>query len=96
MLRLVVATSVGLVLVLGVLRLLRGWAVHRLLIGGYVVVLAATFVAPPEIVGLAYDSGGVTTNVVTVRWSPRSGSGWPTRSGAAARSRTASGWSPCA
>lgn len=65
-LRLVVATSVGLVLVLGVLRLLRGWAVHRLLIGGYVVVLAATFVAPPEIVGLAYDSGGVTTNVVTV------------------------------
>ena len=65
-LRVVIAVSVGLVLVLGILRVLRGWAVHRILIGGYVVVLAATFVAPPEIVGLAYDSGGVTTNVVTV------------------------------
>lgn len=66
MLRVVIAVSVGLVLVLGLLRVLRGWAVHRMLIGGYVVVLVATFVAPPEIVGLAYDSGGVTTNVVTV------------------------------
>lgn len=65
-LRVVIAVSVGLVLVLGILRVLRGWAVHRILIGGYVVVLAATFVAPPEIVGLAFDSGGVTTNVVTV------------------------------
>ncbi|MBB1034811.1 DUF1538 domain-containing protein [Dietzia sp. CQ4] len=65
-LRVVIAVSVGLVLVLGILRVLRGWAVHRILIGGYVVVLVATFVAPPEIVGLAFDSGGVTTNVVTV------------------------------
>ncbi len=65
-LRVVIAVSVGLVLVLGILRVLRGWPVHRILIGGYALVLAATFVAPPEIVGLAYDSGGVTTNVVTV------------------------------
>ncbi len=65
-LRLVVAVSVGLVLILGILRVLRGWPVHRLLIGGYALVLAATFLAPAEIVGLAYDSGGVTTNVVTV------------------------------
>lgn len=65
-LRLVVAVSVGLVLILGILRVLRGWPVHRLVIGGYLVVLAVTFAAPPEIVGLAYDSGGVTTNVVTV------------------------------
>lgn len=65
-LRVVIAVSVGFVLVLGILRVLRGWAVHRMLIAGYVIVLAATFVAPPQIVGLAYDSGGVTTNVVTV------------------------------
>lgn len=65
-LRVVIAVSVGLVLVLGILRVLRGWPVHRILIGGYIVVLVATFVAPPEIVGLAFDSGGVTTNVVTV------------------------------
>jgi hypothetical protein len=65
-LRLVVAVSVGAVVALGMLRILRGWNIRVLLIGGYVVVLAATWVAPPEIVGLAYDSGGVTTNIVTV------------------------------
>lgn len=65
-LRLVIAVSVGVVLVLGILRILRGWAVQKLLLPGYAVVLAATYVAPPEIVGLAYDSGGVTTNIVTV------------------------------
>ncbi|RNL57968.1 DUF1538 domain-containing protein [Arthrobacter oryzae] len=65
-LRVVIALSVGLVLVLGVLRVLRGWAIHKLLIGGYAAVLGLTYVAPPEIVGLAYDSGGVTTNIVTV------------------------------
>ncbi|HEX2247179.1 MAG TPA: DUF1538 domain-containing protein, partial [Arthrobacter sp.] len=65
-LRVVVAVSVGLVLVLGLLRILRGWPVHRLLIGGYALVLAITFIAPDEIVGIAYDSGGVTTNIVTV------------------------------
>ncbi|MFI7481491.1 DUF1538 domain-containing protein [Kocuria sp. M1R5S2] len=65
-LRLVIAVSVGLVLVLGILRILRGWPVHRLLVAGYAVVLVATYSAPPEIIGLAYDSGGVTTNIVTV------------------------------
>jgi hypothetical protein len=65
-LRLVVAVSVGAVLVLGILRILRGWAVQRLLIPGYALVLVVTYVSPPEIVGLAYDSGGVTTNIVTV------------------------------
>ncbi|MEX5257823.1 DUF1538 family protein [Kocuria arenosa] len=65
-LRLVVAVSVGSVLVLGTLRILRGWAVQSLLLPGYALVLVATYVARPEIVGLAYDSGGVTTNIVTV------------------------------
>lgn len=65
-LRLVIAVSVGLVLVLGIMRVLRGWPIHKLLIGGYAVVLALSFVAPEEIIGLAYDSGGVTTNIVSV------------------------------
>ncbi len=33
---------------------------------GYITVVGVTFFAPEEIVGLAYDSGGVTTNIVTV------------------------------
>jgi hypothetical protein len=34
--------------------------------GGYLLVVLLTSVAPPEIIGLAYDSGGVTTSTITV------------------------------
>ena len=37
-----------------------------MIIGGYVLVVVFTTLAPPEIVGIAYDSGGVTTSTVTV------------------------------
>jgi hypothetical protein len=65
-LRLIVALSVGIVMALGVLRIILGWPIHGLMMGGYILVIIVTFFAPPEIVGLAYDSGGVTTNIVTV------------------------------
>ena len=65
-LRYTVAVSVGLALVAGVFRIVKGWPLHWLIIGGYVVVVGLTAVAPPEIVGIAYDSGGVTTSTITV------------------------------
>ena len=65
-LRIVVAVAVGLAIVLGVLRILKGWPIHRFIIGGYVVVMVMTVFAPEEIVGVAYDSGGVTTSTITV------------------------------
>ncbi|WP_375054970.1 DUF1538 domain-containing protein [Zobellella sp. DQSA1] len=65
-LRLIVALSVGLVMAIGVLRIILGQGLHWYMIGGYSLVVLVTFFAPPEIVGLAYDSGGVTTNIVTV------------------------------
>lgn len=65
-LRLSVAFSVGLAILVGVLRILRGWPVHYLIISGYVIVMLMTIVAPEEIVGIAYDAGGVTTSTVTV------------------------------
>ena len=65
-LRIVVAVSVGAAIVLGVLRILKGWPIHRLIIGGYVLVTAMTAFAPAEIIGIAYDSGGVTTSTITV------------------------------
>lgn len=65
-LRLTVALSVGFAIVVGVFRTLRGWPVHFLIIPGYVAVVAVTFVAPQAIVGIAFDSGGVTTSTVTV------------------------------
>jgi len=65
-LRLTVAFSVGLALVLGVLRIVLGWSLPVMVIGGYVMVVLMTALAPAEIVGIAYDSGGVTTSTVTV------------------------------
>lgn len=65
-LRLSVAVSVGLAIVLGVLRILKGWPIHRLIIGGYIGVVILTGFAPEYIIGVAYDSGGVTTSTITV------------------------------
>ncbi len=65
-LRVVVALSVGSAVVLGVLRILQGWPLHYLIISGYALVLILTGLAPDEIVGIAYDSGGVTTSTITV------------------------------
>jgi len=65
-LRLTVAFSVGLAILIGVLRIIKGWPVQYLIIGGYAGVVIMTAFAPPEIIGIAYDSGGVTTSTVTV------------------------------
>jgi len=65
-LRLTVAFSVGLAIVIGVLRILKGWPLYYLIIGGYVMVMLMTLIAPKEIIGLAYDAGGVTTSTITV------------------------------
>ena len=45
---------------------MHGLPVHYLIICGYMVVVLMTLIAPKEIVGIAYDSGGVTTSTVTV------------------------------
>ncbi|MBT8110145.1 MAG: DUF1538 domain-containing protein [Gammaproteobacteria bacterium] len=65
-LRLVVALSVGVALLIGVSRILANWSLPVMIIGGYILVVLATTIAPSEIVGVAYDSGGVTTSTVTV------------------------------
>lgn len=65
-LRMTVAVSVGFALVVGVLRILMGWPIQYLIIGGYLLVVALTQFAPETIVGIAYDSGGVTTSTITV------------------------------
>lgn len=65
-LRFTVAFSVGLAVVIGVLRILKGWAIQNLIISGYLLVIITTFFAPSFIIGIAYDSGGVTTSTITV------------------------------
>ena len=65
-LRFTVAFSVGLAIVLGVLRILKGWSIQYMIIAGYMMVVIMTMFAPREIIGIAYDSGGVTTSTITV------------------------------
>lgn len=65
-LRMTVAVSVGVAIVIGVFRILKGWPLHYMIIGGYILVVIMTAFAPKEIIGIAYDSGGVTTSTITV------------------------------
>jgi len=65
-LRMTVALSVGFAIALGTLRILLGHPIAYYIISGYILVVIVTFFAPKEIIGLAYDSGGVTTSTVTV------------------------------
>lgn len=65
-LRITVAFSVGCAIALGAYRIVAGHPIHYYIISGYVLVVLVTFFAPKEIIGLAYDSGGVTTSTVTV------------------------------
>jgi hypothetical protein len=65
-LRYTVAFSVGLAILIGVIRILKGWPIHILIIAGYCMVVVMTMFAPKEIIGIAYDSGGVTTSTITV------------------------------
>ncbi|MEK7990480.1 MAG: DUF1538 domain-containing protein [Thiotrichaceae bacterium] len=65
-LRFTVALSVGFAILIGVIRIIKGWPIHYLIIMGYIGVIIMTEFAPVWIVGIAYDSGGVTTSTITV------------------------------
>lgn len=65
-LRVTVAVSVGVAIVIGVFRIIKGWRIDLMIMIGYALVVLMTMVAPREIIGIAYDSGGVTTSTITV------------------------------
>lgn len=65
-LRLTVALSVGFAIAIGVLRILLDWSIQYIIMAGYMMVIILTGFAPDEIIGIAYDSGGVTTSTITV------------------------------
>lgn len=65
-LRMTVAISVGVAIVTGVIRIIKGWPIQYIIIGGYLVIVVLTQFAPKSIIGVAYDSGGVTTSTITV------------------------------
>jgi hypothetical protein len=65
-LRNVVAIGVAGGIAIGVFRIIVGHPIQHYIITGYVLVMVITLFAPKEIIGIAYDSGGVSTSTVTV------------------------------
>lgn len=65
-LRLAVAIGVALGLLLGTVKLVLGIPLHHFLIPAYLLLLVQTQLAPRSIIPVAYDSGGVTTSIITV------------------------------
>ena len=65
-LRLAVSIGVAFGISLGTFRIVTGSELYLYIVVGYLVVLVQTAFAPKLIIGLAYDSGGVTTSTVTV------------------------------
>jgi hypothetical protein len=65
-LRFTVALAVGAAIVIGVVRILKGWPIHLMIAGGYGLVVLLTSFAPADFVAIAYDSGGITTSTITV------------------------------
>jgi hypothetical protein len=65
-LRLAVAGGAASGLAIGTFRIVTGGDLSWYILAGYLVVMIQTAFAPKMIVGLAYDSGGVTTSTVTV------------------------------
>lgn len=65
-LRFTVAFSVGMAIALGVIRIIKGWPLIWFIMGGYTLIVITTFFAPDQIIGIAYDSGGITTSTITV------------------------------
>jgi hypothetical protein len=65
-LRIAVSLGVAVGIALGAFRIVAGIELYIFIVIGYVFVLVQTLFAPKLIIGLAYDSGGVTTSTVTV------------------------------
>ncbi|EGW22747.1 DUF1538 domain-containing protein [Methylobacter tundripaludum] len=65
-LRIAVSIGVAFGIALGAYRIVTGTELYYYIVAGYIVVLIQTLFAPKLIIGLAYDSGGVTTSTVTV------------------------------
>ncbi|MCX7083102.1 MAG: DUF1538 domain-containing protein [Methylococcales bacterium] len=64
--RISVAIGVAIGLALGTFRIVTGFDLYLLIILGYIIVIIQTLFAPKLIIALAYDSGSITTSMVTV------------------------------
>ena len=63
---LTVAGGVGIFLTLAIFRTLLRISLSKMLIGCYILVFTLSFFTPDNFIGVAFDSGGVTTGPITV------------------------------
>ncbi len=64
--RMIVAVSIGLAILVGVLRIIKGWPAHYPVFYAYALIALLTPFAPTDILGIAYDSGCIATSTITV------------------------------
>lgn len=60
------SVAVGLAVVLGVLRLIKGWPALWFVLGGHLVALLLALVSPLSIIGIAYDAGASATSAINI------------------------------
>ena len=65
-LRITVAFAVGVAILIGVLRIIRGWPAYYPIFCAYACIALMTPFAPANIIGIAYDSGCIATSTITV------------------------------
>jgi len=65
-LRLTVATAIGFAVLLGAVKIIRGWPAYGLVLSSYLAIALFTPFVPAYIVGIAYDAGGIATSTITV------------------------------
>jgi len=66
LLRLSASVAVAFALALGILRILRNWPLHHLVLGLYGLAIVLALFNPLHGIGLAFDSGGFTSSAITV------------------------------
>ena len=64
--RIIVAVSIGLAILVGVLRIIKGWPAYYPVFYAYVFIALITPFTPADILGIAYDSGCIATSTLTV------------------------------
>ena len=65
-LRITVAVSVGFAILVGVLRIIQGWPIYYAIFVAYACVAIMSPFTPVEMLGIAYDAGGIATSTILV------------------------------
>ncbi len=66
MLRYACSIAVGLAVMIGCLRILKGWPAHWFVIGGYLLTMALAFSTQSPLTAIAFDAGSAATSAINI------------------------------